>query len=129
MMSDDELRSVARALGAHLETDRPRPARRRVRRVALMTIALLLAAGAFVARPRDPAAAIESAYAGRFAEVRIEDPVLRREYEAALAQVERAIALAKDAVRRSPGNPAFSELCHVALQAKVRLIQAYIQGS
>jgi len=130
MMSDDELRSVARALGARLETDPPKvPVRRRVRRVALIAIALMLGAGAFIARPRDPAAAIESAYAGRFAEVRIEDPELRREFEAALAQVERAIALAKDAVRRSPGNTDFSELCHVAFQAKVRLIQAYIQGS
>jgi hypothetical protein len=61
-------------------------------------------------------------------EVRIDDPELRREFETALSHVERAIALAKEAVRRSPQEPAFAELCHVAYRAKVRLIHAYSQG-
>ena len=131
MMREDELRTMAQALGSRLETAHPNvPVRRRLRGTTGVAAALLfLGAAVFIARPGDPAAAIESTYADRFTDVRIEDPELRREFEAALAHVERAIELAKAAVRRSPENSAFADLCHVAFQAKVRLIQAYTQGS
>lgn len=125
-----ELRRTSADLGRRLEQAHPNPPGRRRLRDLTAAAAILLVAGAAVhlARPRDPAEAIGEQYAVEFTDVKIEDPVLRREFEAALAQVDRAIALAKDAVRRVPGNPDFVELCHVAHRAKVRLIRAYTQG-
>ena len=127
---DDRLRSTAGELGKRLEVAHPNPrVRRRFRLpVAGAAAALILGISAWLAWPRDPAAAIEAGYAAQMRDVRIDDPELRREFEAALAQVDRAIALANDAVRKSPKNPAFAELCHIAHQAKVRLIQAYSHG-
>ena len=129
MTWEENLRATARDLGRGLERAHPNPPARRRIRVLPIAVAVIAVAAVFAFRPRDPAAAIENAYAGQFSVVRIDDPELRREFEAALAQIDRAIALAKDAVRRSPGDPAFAELCHLAFQAKVRLIQAYTGGS
>lgn len=129
MSWEDDLRATARDLGRRLEREHVRPpARRRVRAWVPAAAVLLLAGVAYLAVPRDPAASIERAYAGQFPAVQIDDPALRLEFETALAHVERAIALAKDAVRRSPNEPAFADLCHLAFQAKVRLIRAYSQG-
>lgn len=128
MSWEDGLRSTARDLRDRLERAHPNPPPRRGVRWPVVGLALLLGSVVYLARPRDPAAAIESAYAEQFRDLRIDDPELRREFEAALAHIDRAIELAKDAVRRSPKNPAFAELCHLALRAKVRLIQAYSQG-
>lgn len=125
---EDNLRSTARELRGRLDLAHPKPPSRRRVRWPVVAIALVLGGAAFLARPSDPAAAIESAYAGQIQDVRIDDPELRREFEAAMAHVDRAIELAKDALRRSPKNPAFAELCHLALRAKVRLIQAYSHG-
>jgi len=125
---EDNLRSTARNLRDHLERAHPNPPGRRRVRWTLVGIALVLGSIVYLARPGDPAAAIERTYAEQIRDVRIDDPELRREFEAALASVDRAIALAKDALRRSPQNAAFAELCHLALRAKVRLIQAYSQG-
>ncbi len=148
MTWEDDLRTTAGELGRRLDRAHPNPpARRRVRPIAVAAAALILGCAALVAwpalrslpsdvctrqdgegGPRDPAAAIEAQYADQITELQIDDPELRREFQAALAQVDRAIALAKDAVRRSPNNAAFAELCHLAHRAKVRLIQAYSQG-
>ena len=125
---EDDLRSASRDLGRRLELAHPNPPRRRRIRPVVIAAAVGLSVAAYVAWPRDPAAAIEKVYAPQFVEVRIQDPRLRLEFETAMAQVERAIAIAKDAVRRSPSDPAFAELCHLALKAKVRLIQAYSTG-
>lgn len=125
---EEKLRATSAGLGRQLERAHPNPPRpRRVRPVAAVAV-VVLAVAAFLAWPRDPAAAIEAQYASQLVEVRIDDPELRREFEAALAQVDKAIALAKNAIRRSPGTAEFVELCHLALRAKVRLIQAYSQG-
>ena len=129
MTSENDLRATARDLGRRLEREHVRPpVRRRVRVWVPAAAVFLIAGAAFLAFPRDPADSIERAYAGQFAAVHIEDPALRLEFETALAHVERAIALAKDAVRRLPNEPAFADLCHLAFQAKVRLIRAYSQG-
>ena len=128
MTWEEKLRATSVELGRQLERSHPNPPRRRRLRPVAAAGAVVLAVAAILAWPRDPAASIEAQYAGQFVEVRIDDPELRREFEAALAQVDKAIALAKNAVRRSPGTPEFVELCHLALRAKVRLIQAYSQG-
>ena len=126
---EDDLRATARDMGRRLEQGHVRPpARRRVRAWVPAAAVLLLAGAVLLALPRDPAASIERSYAGQFPAIRIEDPALRLEFETALAHVDRAIVLAKDAVRRSPDEPAFADLCHLAFQAKVRLIRAYSQG-
>lgn len=129
MTWEDKLRSTAGELGRRLEERHPKPpARRRVRLIPWAAAAFLAAIAVWAVRPADPVAAIEAQYAGQMADVRIDDAGFRREFEAAMAHVERAIALAKDAVRRSPGNEEFVRLCHLAHQAKVRLIQAYTRG-
>jgi hypothetical protein len=128
MTWDDDLRGAAGELGNRLERGHPGPARRRkVRWTAPVAVALALALGITFTRPDDPAAAIRAQYAGNV-DLKIDDPELRREFEAALAQVDRAIALAEDAVRRSPRNADFVELCHLAHRARMRLIQAYSHG-
>ena len=127
---DDRLRSAAGELGRRLEFAHPNPGvRRRFRPlVAWTAAALIVGTAALLAWPRDPAAVIEAEYRDQIVDVNIEDPELRREFDAALAQVDRAIALAKEAVRRSPRNADFAELCRIAHRAKVRLIQAYSHG-
>jgi hypothetical protein len=128
MSWDDDLHATARDLGKRLEGAQINPpARRRIRHL-VPVVAVGIAGAVFFALPRDPSASIERAYVDQFVDVRIDDPELRREFETALAQVERAIALAREAVRRSPQEPAFADLCHVACRAKVRLIHAYSQG-
>lgn len=129
MTWEENLRAAAVELGNRSELRHPGPPRRRrVRWVAPAAAVLVLGSAIWFARPRDPAAAIGAQYADQEVAVRIDDPELRREFEAALAHVDRAIALAEEAVRKSPRNPAFAELCHLAHRAKVRLIQAYSQG-
>ena len=128
MTWEEKLRATSGELGRRLEHAHPNPPRRRRVRPVAALVAVALAVAAFLAWPRDPAAAIEAEYAAQLVEVRNDDPELRKEFEAALAQVDRAIALAKNAVRRSPNTAEFVELCHLALRAKVRLIQAYSQG-
>jgi hypothetical protein len=132
---DDELRESARELGSHLERAHPNPPGRiRLRRRFVAAVLMVLAAAATVVilqrPPMDPVAAIEAQYRDTqhlrtILKPETLDPELRPQFERALAEVEKAIELARDAARRSPENPEFRELCHIAYGAREHLYEAY----
>jgi len=129
------LADAARALGARLEQTHPHTGvRRRVRWTAPAAVAVAMVVAVVAAhlpRPSDPAAAIDAEYAevdALLARVPQNDwdEGTRRDFREALAGVDRAIALSRDAVRRSPRNEAFRDLCRLAYRAKRRLIEAHL---
>lgn len=130
---EENLESAARSLGARLERPAP-PVRRRLRTLpiagglAAVAVAALLAAWP---RPRpDPVAPIAAEYAEAF---RLEalldqsswDPEARRAFTEAMSRIDRAIEASHEALRRDPANPVHAELCHLAYDAKARLIRSY----
>jgi hypothetical protein len=122
---------IARALGSRLERGHLNAPFKRRLRWTVPVMLLAAATAVLLLRPRDPAHDIDAQYAdvpALLTQVHDEewDEQTRREFREALAGVDRAIALAQDAVRRSPKNEAFRELCHLAHRARRRLIEAHI---
>jgi len=132
-----ELHDRARDLRDRLDREHPGvPSRRRLRLLPIVA-ALALAVGgvAWQLRPADPVASIASQYRDQtrlrqMLKTETWDPELRGQFERTLAEIDRALLLAQDAVRRSPDNPEFRELCHIAYRAKSHLFAAYrpVQG-
>ena len=134
---DQELPEQARALRNRLDRGHPAPpTRRRIRPLRAAALLVLLAGAAATALwlrpPADPVAAIESHYRdqARLRELlKTEgwDPDTRRQFETTLGEVDKALRLAQEALRRSPDNEDFRELCHIAYRAKSHLFVAYRQ--